>query len=69
MRIAELKTQTIDADHLRQALKQFDPIWDVLHMPERIALVRQVVDFVSYSPDDDTVHVTFNSTRPARLTR
>ncbi|MBD3297090.1 MAG: hypothetical protein GF341_00390, partial [candidate division Zixibacteria bacterium] len=48
-RIADLKTQTIGAEHLREALEQFDPVWNVLQMPERIALVREVVESVAYT--------------------
>jgi hypothetical protein len=43
---------------LRGTLRQFDPLWDVLHPAERIELVRQVVEAVRYNADDDTINVT-----------
>lgn len=56
--ITEAESQTIDADHLRETLQQFDPLWDVLHATERVQLVHQVVDAVRYNTDDDTISVT-----------
>ncbi len=61
LQIAELKSQTIDAEHLRETLQQFDPIWDVLHMPERIALVQQVVSSAVYHADTGEIALTLNS--------
>jgi len=70
-RLAELKMafevsrrQTIDAEHLRETLKQFDRIWDVLHAAERVELMQQLVDTFTYNADDDTVAVTFHHTAP-----
>ena len=56
--IEALKSQTIDAEHLRTTLLEFDPIWDVLHVQERIALVNQVVEKVVYDPTTESIHIT-----------
>jgi septal ring factor EnvC (AmiA/AmiB activator) len=56
--IALLRSQTIDADHLRETLAQFDPLWEVLHPHERVALVHQVVASVSYDHSTDYIAVT-----------
>jgi len=58
LEIAVAESQTIDADHLRETLSQFDPLWDVLHPTERVQLVHQVVEAVRYNADDDTLSVT-----------
>jgi hypothetical protein len=72
-RLAELKaaateaeSQVIDAEHLRDTLRQFDPLWDVLHPAERIDLVQQVIDVVRYNADDDTISVTLRRNAPGR---
>jgi site-specific DNA recombinase len=66
--ITEAEARTIDADHLRETLSQFDPIWDVLHPTERVQLVHQVVDTVRYNSDDDTISVTLRCTTPDQPT-
>jgi site-specific DNA recombinase len=60
----EAESQTIDADHLRDTLRQLDPLWDVLHPAERIELVHQVVEVVRYNADDDTISVTLRHNAP-----
>ena len=59
--IEDLRSRTIDAEHLRETLQQFDPIWDVLHMPERIALVRQVVETAVYDAATESIRITLRS--------
>jgi hypothetical protein len=56
--IALLRSQTIDAEHLRETLAQFDPLWEVLHPQERVALVQQVVASVRYDCSADSIAVT-----------
>jgi hypothetical protein len=56
--IALVRLQTIDADHLREALAQFDPLWQVLHPDQRVALVHQVVVSVRYEYSADSITVT-----------
>ncbi len=62
--ITEAESQVIDADHLRDTLCQFDPLWDVLHPEERIELLHQVVDVVRYNADDDTISVVLRYHAP-----
>jgi site-specific DNA recombinase len=57
-RIALVRTQTIDADHLRETLAQFDPLWKVLHPQERVALVHQVVELTVYNPELESIRLT-----------
>ncbi len=61
MQIADLKTRTIDAEHLRETLQQFDPLWDVLHQAERVALIRDVVESAEYDPTTDAIRITLRS--------
>ncbi|MEW5874923.1 MAG: recombinase family protein [Candidatus Zixiibacteriota bacterium] len=56
--LASLRSQTINAEHLRETLAKFDPIWEALHQSERIDLVHQVVDAVVYNPDTSDIQVT-----------
>jgi site-specific DNA recombinase len=56
--IVACRAQTVDADHLRKTLEQFDPLWEVLRTAERIALVRQVVTSAVYEPATGNIALT-----------
>lgn len=46
--LAGLRAEEIDRDAVAAALIEFDPIWEVLTVPERERVVRLVVDGISY---------------------
>jgi septal ring factor EnvC (AmiA/AmiB activator) len=57
-RIVSIRSQSIDAGHLRDTLAKFDPIWDVLHPQERITIVHQIVESAVYEPDAESIRLT-----------
>jgi hypothetical protein len=66
-RLAELQHEiashdgmTIDLEHLRTTLAEFDGIWDVLLPHERGQLIHTLVERVACSPDGE-VRVTFRT--------
>jgi len=56
--LAVIRSQTIDAKHLRLTLERFEPLWEVLHFAERVALVQQVVQAIVFDPTSG--HITLD---------
>jgi len=46
--LAALDTQAIDRDEMARALEAFDPIWDVLLMPEKERVLQLLIEQIDY---------------------
>jgi septal ring factor EnvC (AmiA/AmiB activator) len=47
-KLNQLKSETINRDHLTETLSQFEPLWEVLNEVERTRLVNLVVESAVY---------------------
>ena len=56
--LASLKTQAIDREDLARALEEFDPIWEVLLIPERERVLKLLIEKIEYDGESGemTIH-------------
>ncbi|MBI4162006.1 MAG: recombinase family protein [Acidobacteria bacterium] len=56
---ADLGSNPVDDDDLGRALKAFDPIWDVLHTPEKERILRLLIERIDYDGRTEDLSLTF----------
>jgi hypothetical protein len=54
-----LDGQVIDEEDLRQALGQFDPVWDHLISDEKSRVLQLLIEEVTYNGQTGDVKITF----------
>ncbi len=59
---AEAERAVVDPDELTTALNLFDPVWEVLHAPERARIIELLIDRIEYDGAADRLAVTFHPT-------
>jgi len=52
----------VDPEELTTVLGLFDPVWDVLHAPERARIIELLIDRIEYDGAADRLAVTFHPT-------
>lgn len=57
--LADVQDQVIDEGDLRAALADFEPIWAELFVPERVRIVRLLIEEVRFDADRGEVSITF----------
>ena len=56
--LSQLKSETINRDHLTETLAQFGPLWEVLNETERTRLVQLLVESAVYNPASGSVQIS-----------
>jgi len=62
-----LKGCQVDEDEVARTLAAFDPIWDVLHTPEKERILRLLIEQVTYDGRTEELAITFRPTGIASL--
>ncbi|MFO7898305.1 MAG: recombinase family protein [Planctomycetota bacterium] len=62
-----LDRENVDADTVRRALADFDPVWEALPARDRVRLVHLLIERVGYDGEASTVAVTFRPSGIAAL--
>jgi len=57
---AAVERAVVDPDDLTTALGLFDPVWEVLHAPERARIIELLIDRIVYDGASDRLAVTFH---------
>jgi site-specific DNA recombinase len=65
---AELGPTPVDETDLGRTLKAFDPIWDVLHTPEKERILRLLIERIDYDGKAKDLSITFRLTGITALT-
>jgi len=62
-----LKGCEVDEEEIVQTLEAFDPIWEVLHTPEKERILRLLVEKVNYDGGTENLTIAFRTTGIATL--